>query len=501
MKQILLLTFCNILLSAVKSQPTISPSQNNEYCPGVEYTFTVTIPKPYQGMIAIGGCTITQYPFSPVGSTFTFKGKFGDFNQKQIFRVYYEDGTHYDFEFKKIKSLWGVVSCAKIPNQGPITAPRCQIVNIPISVNDVQWGNVYEDPVTCYGSISDFEYQLPVGWSIGATTSTGNNWIPGDNNVTITSDMSNGVNGVILIRPRNTCGAGLQNGQFPGLIPISRPAPSLSITGSQYTICSGCKSFQINGMPAGATVQWGISGSDASISGSSTSPTVSICRNTSANTVATLTATVTHCTFTYTVTRQISLGMPSFIGTYYFSGTYPTISTWNSFGGTGAAFVDLDATLNYSSYYWTLYSGTVTNWTQYNSWPYGKRLDFDIGPNPQDGDQFAFQLAATNECGTLNEVYYFYYSWSYGYRISVFPNPASQTIKIEHSKSDKITAAGLSVHEVQIVDKMGTLRLRKIFGKGQTSVSISIDQLPNDVYTLRVFNGKEWTSQKIIIKH
>lgn len=486
MKQYILLLLSSLVIVFSNAQ-TISPSNSNEYCPNVEYTFTATLPKPYQSMIGEGGCIVMQPPSGTGMTAIAFKGKFGDFNLKKIFRIYFTDGTNYGYEFKKIKSLWGVVSCAKIPNQGPITAPRCQIVNIPISVNDVQWGNVYEDPVTCYGSISDFEYQLPVGWSIGATTSTGNNWIPGDNNVTITSDMSNGVNGVILIRPRNTCGAGLQNGQFPGLIPISRPAPSLSITGSQYTICSGCKSFQINGMPAGATVQWGISGSDASISGSSTSPTVSICRNTSANTVATLTATVTHCTFTYTVTRQISLGMPSFIGTYYFSGTYPTISTWNSFGGTGAAFVDLDATLNY--------------WTQYNSWPYGKRLDFDIGPNPQDGEQFAFQLAASNECGTLNEVYYFYYSWSYGYRISVFPNPASQTIKIEQSKSDKIAAAGLSIHEVQIVDKMGTLRLRKIFEKGQTSVSISIGQLPNDVYTLRVFNGKEWTSQKIIIKH
>lgn len=80
---------------------TSSPATNDEYCPNVEYTVTVTITKAYSSMIGEGGCIITQLPTSPVGSTFTFKGKFADANQKQIFRVYFSDKTSYGFEFLK----------------------------------------------------------------------------------------------------------------------------------------------------------------------------------------------------------------------------------------------------------------------------------------------------------------------------------------------------------------------------------------------------------------
>lgn len=66
---------------------TITPSLSDEYCPNVEYTFTVTISKSFSSIVGEGGCIITQQPSNPVGSTFTFKGKFADLNQKQTFRV------------------------------------------------------------------------------------------------------------------------------------------------------------------------------------------------------------------------------------------------------------------------------------------------------------------------------------------------------------------------------------------------------------------------------
>ncbi len=53
MKQILTIIFCSILLNVAKSQ-TILPLQTDEYCPGVEYTFTATITKPYSSMIGEG---------------------------------------------------------------------------------------------------------------------------------------------------------------------------------------------------------------------------------------------------------------------------------------------------------------------------------------------------------------------------------------------------------------------------------------------------------------
>jgi hypothetical protein len=77
MKHLHLLTICLIMTKIMVAQ-TISPLQTNEYCPNVEYTFTATITKPYQSMIGVGSAIVTQLPTSPVGTTFTFKGKFGD---------------------------------------------------------------------------------------------------------------------------------------------------------------------------------------------------------------------------------------------------------------------------------------------------------------------------------------------------------------------------------------------------------------------------------------
>lgn len=175
MKHIFSFVFFCIVLNTASSQ-TISPSQNGEYCPNVEYTFTATITKAYSSMIGEGGCYVTQLPAAPVGTTFTFKGKFDDVNKKQTFRINHPDGPSTAFEFKRVKSLFYSTTCAQIPNQATITVPRCQVVNIPISVGNVQWGTAFESPTLCFGSISTFEYQLPSGWSIGASVSNGSNW-------------------------------------------------------------------------------------------------------------------------------------------------------------------------------------------------------------------------------------------------------------------------------------------------------------------------------------
>lgn len=77
--------FCAVINTGYAQ--TISPAQTGEFCPNIEYTFTASIPKTYQSMIGIGSAVVIQPPASPVGSSFTFKGRFSDANQKQSFRV------------------------------------------------------------------------------------------------------------------------------------------------------------------------------------------------------------------------------------------------------------------------------------------------------------------------------------------------------------------------------------------------------------------------------
>ncbi len=234
---------------------------------------------------------------------------------KQAFRIYYTDETFFDFDFKKIKSLFFGTTCSPIqPSVTQITAARCQVVNIPISFSNIQWSTSFESPILCFGSISEYEYQLPANWKIGTSfTSTGSNWYAGGSSVTVTSDLSSGIGGYVTIRPRNTaCGTGLTNGASQAVyIPINRPAPTFSITVAQ-AICSGASTYTLNGVPAGATVSWSLSSTtNASIPNPSTGTSVNVTRIGTMNTDVTLYATVTDCIQTYpAVSKIIALGTP-----------------------------------------------------------------------------------------------------------------------------------------------------------------------------------------------
>lgn len=500
MKQIISFLICSFTILIVNAQ-TISPLQSNEFCPSTEYTFTVTILKTYQSMIGEGGCFVTQLPTPPVGTTFTFKGKFADANQKQIFRIYYTDGTNYGFEFKKIKSLfYSTTGCSPIqPNQATITAPRCQVSNFNISFNNIQWGTAFETPLLCFGSITTYEYQLPNGWSIGSNVSTGSNWIAGGNNITVTSDLSNGDESTIKIRPTNNCGTGLSNGQAPSQISISRPAPNLSITTSGNTnyICSGSRDYTINGMPAGATVSWQISDPAlATIPPNSTSPTVTVTK-VGGNGAVTLTATVMHCTFTYTVTKNIPLGSPSFIGTSEFASGSNGPHTLSSANFMNASVADLrmDQSLGYYYYNWSITQGSVYSWWSDNI--YGT-VHIDLGPNAQSGQNFYLNLTAYNNCGALNERYFVYYSpcTSCSYRVS--PNPAKSSINVSSvTESNKVSS---KFYMIKITDQIGNIKKIVEFKSGITSANISLAGIPPGIYLISIFDGKIWNSQQMIVQ-
>ena len=55
--------------------------------------------------------------------------------------------------------------------------------------------------------------------------------------------------------------------------------------------------------------------------------------------------------------------------------------------------------------------------------------------------------------------------------------------------------------EIELVDKMGMVRHRQKFAKGTTTQNLSVNTLPNDLYVLRIFDGKTWHSHKVLIQH
>jgi len=290
---------------------SITPSRSDEQCAGVNIIFTVTIvAKSIQSVQSAAinvSPTVVQQPYNINNNgssiTFNFVGRFTDNNNKQTFQILYTDANNltqvWNATYVKIKSLLTPTNFTIIaPNISSITAQRCQTQNYNINFSNVQYGNVFETPAIGYGTVTNYEYLLPAGWSINGTTSTGG-WILANNNVTVTSDLSSGVNGFVRIRPSNSqCASGLVAGQEVA-IPISRPAPTLSINGDAI-ICSGNSNYSINGLPSGASVCWSISDpSIASIPTSNCSNTIDVTKV--GDGFVSLSATVTHCSFTYTL--------------------------------------------------------------------------------------------------------------------------------------------------------------------------------------------------------
>lgn len=482
MRNILMILFCCLINVADAQQPTISPSENNEYCPNTEYTFTVSLTKEYYSVNG-ENCYVSQSP-PPGGKTITFKGIFYDNNSKQTFHIVYSDGSSYDFKFKKIKSLFYPL-CAPIqPNVGVIVSPRCEITTTPVSFNNIQWATAFESPAFCFGSITTYEYLLPGGWSIGATISNGTDWIPGNNSAIIKSDLANGVDDWVYIRPVNSCGPGLVEGQAQTVkIPISRPAPALAIAGNQSAICSGCETFNISGMSAGATVQWSLSNNDASISGCSDCNTVTVCRNSSVNKTVVLTATVTHCSFTYPVEYTIALGTPE---------------------PDNPGFMLIDPIMG------KLLAKThpVPGATQYKWYKDGQLFTYPGGgtgsdillfPIPKICDvTYNIGVEVVNACGTSSRAQSWVYVPCDEYFI-VSPNPATTdvSVTVDENKLSKNTKA--SIQEIRIYDLNGNLKKIQKFNNLKRAI-INTTGLRGGTYLIEITNGTYKESKQIIIK-
>lgn len=270
-KIILICSFIYLSQYCLSQSFQITPDISTEQCPGTTITFTVSIQaKSIQNVQAkalnVNPIVVNNvYDISSSSGIYTFKfdGSFVDVNDNQTFTVNYTDingvNSFHDFTFTKIKSLnipSPLYSQVK-PNPASITAPRCQSQNFNIYFNNVQFSNSALSNPIAYGTITDYEYLLPKGWMLNGQTATGTNWLPGKNNVSVTSDLSNGDNTYIQIRAVNPCGANLIKGHNSdiGLIKVSRPAPTLSITGNSFNLCNATTgAYTINGMPPGATV-------------------------------------------------------------------------------------------------------------------------------------------------------------------------------------------------------------------------------------------------------
>ena len=69
---------------------------------------------------------------------------------------------------------------------------------------------------------------------------------------------------------------------------------------------------------------------------------------------------------------------------------------------------------------------------------------------------------------------------------TVSPNPASTEITVKTDSN--------RIQKIEITDKMGNIKKSFNYGAMRNKAVISISDLPVDIYTIRVFDGRQWNA-------
>jgi PKD-like domain/Secretion system C-terminal sorting domain len=493
----ILLSFLTLIKFISVAQITISPLQSAEYCPNTNIAFSVSgIPGTVNNVTGyLSNAQVISV--SSFGNGYiNFIGKFGDQNSKQTFRVLYKDlngvNQTFDFPFRKIKSLALTSSNQATiitPNLTSFNAPRCQISTFNLNFANIQFATIFESPEIIFGSISTFQYLLPIGWKLNnGTPSDGVTWINGTNAAVVTSNLTNGDGGFVKIRAINPCSPNLVKSAEKS-IPISRPKPRLSIDGA-LDICSGFKTYTLGGLPPGASVVWSLSTNpNASIPNSSTGATVNVSNNGASSGSVTLTATVSDCITTYpSITKIIYLGaLPLSLyalpgaetvyesAGYYYTLTYPyQLSTpTNIFWRvpTGWIIQNGQGTSNI-----TVFTGNTGGAVQ---------VDFDNNCGQATG---IFKTVVIGTGGPLP------LRQASKIKVDIFPNPSRGQFIVSLDNNNK------TIKEVRIKNKMGMIIFNQKFNNNQKQQNIILYNQPMDIYVVEVYDGSQWATQKLILE-
>ena len=178
--------------------------------------------------------------------------------------------------------------------------------------------------------------------------------------------------------------------------------------------------------------------------------------------------------------------------------------------GASASFYYTISDSRYSNFSWTPISippgGTwFTN---------GSSLNMTVAaPNSQGSYSETIKMNATGPCGAYNVNFTSTALHIGSFSIIVSPNPANGTINVKtttnqttssNSKalntSPGTTNSGDMIYMANIVDQIGNVRKTFEFKNGVKSTTLSLAGIPPGLYILRVFNGSEWASEKIVIQ-
>lgn len=479
----------------------INPSNNLEYCPLQELYFDIDYPgeKEFVTIQQFNNLEArlvnTSYITSNgtiVSTIFRVAINFHDKQTGASIRIEYRPkggnpASHAaeTFEFSKIKSLFGDARQVN-PGISSIEAPYCNITTVNIAFDNLQWRR---GSSTLFGTITQYEYSVPAGWSVNGSVSTGpNDKKLGTNTATIVSDGI--TTGSLIITPVNrACGVNTFSGN-PLQIPINRGQINPSFSGAA-TICSN-QTYTASNIPSWVTnVLWEVTPSSLVTNGTSTSNPATFTKATDGIGTIKFTMSNPSCGLSFSFTGQQITGNPNLI-----VGTPKPQSLYKLYeyciGGS-----DWEATFQATP----LIGGISYNWKINGSLDtYNHNSSYYTYQFPADCVNLDVQLETG--CGTgpwLSADYYgnpaTFCPSCFNFMMSMSPNPSKNQVTI----SSKSTKKPLNIREVRFVDAQGLVR-KVVKADGVRQLNIDISSLQSGRYFVNVFDGKEWVSQ-ILIKN
>ncbi|UKJ07134.1 T9SS type A sorting domain-containing protein [Solitalea lacus] len=309
----------------------------------------------------------------------------------------------------------------------------------------------------------------------------------------------------------------------PGLIP----------NGSVYDVNISTSATCIDSTPvtltassnAGTAVQyiWTVGTELKIVSGQGTS-SIQVVKNVPNSTISTVTVSVnSHCG-NGTFSKNITVGAPTILT---LSGTYTT-------EGFSAYIDENQSQFCLKSYMFPgFYSGVIAlndqvatnyNWELVSKYPStattgiglvpGTTKDYEVYVKPQNG-MATYRLTTTNACGSSSRDFTFVADGdcliAYAMQsptsesITIAPNPADNSFTVilevglqSNTETSNTTKTAMD-YDIKLYDK-NMRELKKAKSKGE-NVTITIADLPNDIYYLIIKDGKNTVNKQILVQH
>lgn len=332
-----------------------------------------------------------------------------------------------------------------------------------------------------------------------------NSWTGGGTNSTRLSNW---------LDPSNS-GAMTTNTTNVSQLSIPNTGSTVRISGD-FNFCNS-GTYTIANAPVGVNVSWAVSPSSAaslSVSGNQ----VTVTSNWAAGDV-TLSATLIGSCYSSPVQlqKQITIGVPNhLLDVLEYQGVFPVTEFYSytsySFGARST-----EPYYYYPYYLETPYqfAGTSSyDWKIIKYDAYGGSVLYNLGTygygvNPdfyfEEAGEYDIVLDIINSSCNYHSRYFTRRITVQNHlgAFSVSPNPSSDNIRIAPN-TNKGSASKIKpsdIRAVEIIDKMGGIKYKQQFNKGLTTVTLSVNQLPNDIYTLRIFDGQKWHALRIVVQH